>query len=184
MPVLACFALVLTLSSIALPGLAGFAGEFPLLLGVFQRGWAEPAAHSIQLQTIAVLSLAGVVLGAWYMLWMFERVFFGTPRKRQPFSPRVHAGEAAPTVGDLSPREIVCLVLVVVPIVWIGLQPRFFLDRMAPTLDDLMKPAMRAVEKRGERKVFRELPGIAKPQAARVGGKPPTPRFQSPIPNR
>jgi NADH-quinone oxidoreductase subunit M len=175
MPVLASFALVLTLSSIALPGLAGFAGEFPLLLGVFQRGWASPlAVHATQLQTIAVLSLSGVVLGAWYMLWMFKRVFFGTPQKPHGF--RAHAEKAVgwdkrsavpptdddsaggtslrlshPTVGDLSPREIVCLALVVVPIFWIGLQPRFFLDRMAPTLDDLMKPAMRAVEERGAR---------------------------------
>ena len=78
---------MLVLSSIALPGLNGFAGEFLLLLGVFQRGWGEPApAHWLQLRTIAVLSLSGVVLGAWYMLWMYQRVFFG---------PRVEAGHVS-----------------------------------------------------------------------------------------
>ena len=145
MPVLAFFALVLTLSSIALPGLAGFAGEFPLLLGVFQRGWAQPVApHAIQLQTIAVLSLGGVILGAWYMLWMYQRVFFGPPRN--------HAGKRpGRTRRDLSLREMLCLAPLAAAIFWIGLQPRFFLDRMAPTLDDLMQPAMQAVEERGER---------------------------------
>lgn len=147
MPVLAGLAMVLTLSSIALPGLAGFAGEFPLLVGVFQRGWAEPAvAHSTQLKTIAVLSLSGVVLGAWYMLWMFQRVFFGTPHKPHG-TVRKELDEGA--VGDLSLREIICLTLVVVPIFWIGLQPRFFLDRMGPTLDELMAPAIQAATDRG-----------------------------------
>ncbi len=78
LPVLSFFTLVLVLSSIALPGLNGFAGEFLLLAGLFQRGWAEPApAHWLQLRTIAVLSMSGVILGAWYMLWMYQRVFFG-----------------------------------------------------------------------------------------------------------
>ncbi|MGA7702045.1 MAG: NADH-quinone oxidoreductase subunit M, partial [Thermoguttaceae bacterium] len=145
MPVLACFALLLTLSSIALPLTAGFAAEFPLLLGVFQRGWATvSAAHAVQLRTIAVLSLGGAVLGAWYMLWMYQRVFFTSPRQ--------HGGKRnVDPVRDLSLREVFCLAPLVVMILWIGLQPRFFLDRMGHTLDDLMKPAMQAVEKEGER---------------------------------
>jgi NADH-quinone oxidoreductase subunit M len=166
MPVLCFFAMVLTLSSIALPGLAGFAGEFPLLLGVFQRGWAEPdVAGAVQLKTIAALSLSGVVLGAWYMLWMFQRVFFGPPHDAivtdSSFSPGVHAGETA-HVNDLSPREIFCLAPLIVLIFWIGLQPCFFLDRMTPTLNDLMRPAVQAAEeggeKRGERGEGRAFP--------------------------
>ena len=145
MPVLACFAMLLTLSSIALPFTAGFAGEFPLLLGVFQRGWAAPAAaHATQLRIIAVLALGGVILGAWYMLWMYQRVFFASPRQRG-------GKRQTEPVRDLSLREVLCLTPLVVMIFWIGLQPRFFLDRMGPTLNDLMKPAMQAVEKRGER---------------------------------
>jgi NADH-quinone oxidoreductase subunit M len=174
MPVLAALALVLTLTSIALPGLAGFAGEFPLLIGVFQRGWGQPvAAHAIQLQTIAVLSLSGVVLGAWYMLWMFRRVFFGPTNKLHKHQERDQTGG---DVGDLSLREICCLAIVVVPIFWIGLQPRFFLDRMAPTLDNLMKPAMQAAEEKGGRNVVQKAHAIAKPQAVGVGGEPATPQ--------
>ena len=179
LPVLAGFALVLTLSSIALPGLAGFAGEFLLLLGVFQRGWAGPAAaHAVQLRTIAVLSLGGVVLGAWYMLWMYQRVFFGPPRKRtgdvvgwdkRSAVPPTGATAASETIRDLSLREVLCLTPLVVMIVWIGLQPRFFLDRMAPTLDDLMAPVMQAANP-------------AKPQATKFA-KPQAVDFQSLIPN-
>jgi NADH-quinone oxidoreductase subunit M len=158
MPRLAFFALVLTLSSIALPGLAGFAGEFPLLLGVFQRGWAATASpHDTQLRVIAVLSLGGVVLGAWYMLWMYQRVFFGEPHNK-PNSHELTAsreltvpGEPAPPVRDLSLREVCTLTPLVIMIFWIGLQPQFFLDRMRSTVDDLMQPAMRAVEERGEK---------------------------------
>ncbi len=145
MPRLACFAMLFALSSIALPLTAGFAGEFPLLLGVFQRGWATvAAAHAAQLRTIAVLSLGGVILGAWYMLWMYRRVFFGSPQQ--------HSGrrEAEP-VRDLSPREVFCLAPLAAAIIWIGVQPRFFLDQMGGTLDNLMRPAMLAVEEEGER---------------------------------
>ena len=64
LPVLAFFVLVLTLSSIGVPGLNGFVGEFLILLGTFQRGWAEaPAAHWLQFRVIGVLGVTGVVLG-------------------------------------------------------------------------------------------------------------------------
>jgi NADH-quinone oxidoreductase subunit M len=58
--------------------LNGFAGEFLLLTGAFQRGWSEaPEGLGSQLLWIAVLSTLGVVLGAWYMLYLVQRVFFG-----------------------------------------------------------------------------------------------------------
>jgi NADH-quinone oxidoreductase subunit M len=174
LPVLAFFMLVLTLSSIALPGLAGFSGEFVLLLGVFQRGWAEVASpHWLQLRLIAVLSMSGVVLGAWYMLWMYQRVFFGEkegpgardqgpdthdhPSSLMPHPSSVASsplppveGQGAHGVHDLSLREVLCLTPLIMMIVWIGLQPQFFLDRMAPTLNELMTPAMKAVDESGE----------------------------------
>jgi NADH-quinone oxidoreductase subunit M len=75
---LSFFFLLLTFSSIGLPGLNGFAGEFLLLNGAFQRGWSEaPEALGSQLLWIAVLATFGVVLGAWYMLHLVQRVFFG-----------------------------------------------------------------------------------------------------------
>jgi NADH-quinone oxidoreductase subunit M len=135
LPVLAFFMLVLTLSSIGVPGLNGFVGEFLILFGMFERGWAAaPAAHWLQFRVIAVLAVSGVILGAWYMLWLYQRVFFGPLRE-----PAQEKAAAAPR--DLSGREICCLVPLLVFILWIGLQPRFFLDRMAPTLETLIAPA-------------------------------------------
>ena len=70
--------LLFTLSSIGLPGMNGFAGEFLILLGMFQRAWVDaPGPLGPQLIVIAVLAVSGVVLGAWYMLWLVQRVFFG-----------------------------------------------------------------------------------------------------------
>jgi NADH-quinone oxidoreductase subunit M len=139
LPVLAFFMLVLTLSSIAVPGLNGFVGEFLILFGMFERGWAAaPAAHWLQFRLIAVLAVSGVILGAWYMLGLYQRVFFGPLRE-----PAHEPAAAAPR--DLSPREVCCLVPLVVFILWIGLQPRFFLDRMAPTLETLIAPAMQVL---------------------------------------
>lgn len=141
LPVLAFFAVVLTLSSIAVPGLNGFAGEFLVLLGVFQRGWVEaPADLWLQFRVLGVVGVGGVILGAWYMLWMVQRVFFGQLRE-----PERKPADASP--HDLSLREIGCLAPLLVLIIWIGLYPRFFLDRMTPTLDALMTPAMQAAEK-------------------------------------
>ena len=78
LPILAFFMLVLTLSSIGLPGLNGFVGEFMLLLGMFQRAWTETVPfYAWQYRLIAVMAVSGVVLGAWYMLWLVQRVFFG-----------------------------------------------------------------------------------------------------------
>ncbi len=135
-PRLASFMLVLTLASIGLPGLGGFVGEFLVLLGMFQRGWAEaPAALAVQYRVISVAALSGVVLGAWYMLALVLRVFFGPLRE-----PAAEHGQ--PPVRDLNPREVLALSPLVVWIVWIGIQPGFFLDRMAPTLDRLTAAAM------------------------------------------
>jgi len=130
LPILSFFMLVLTLSSIGLPGLNGFVGEFLLLLGMFQRAWIETTPfYAWQFRIIAVLAVSGVVLGAWYMLWLVQRVFFG-PLKEP-------ATDAHEPVRDLCFREIFALFSLVVFIVWIGLQPRFFLDRMSPTLNNL-----------------------------------------------
>ena len=109
LPILAFFTLVLVLSSIGLPGLNGFAGEFLLLLGMFQRGWGEaPRADGWQFRVIAVLSVSGVVLGAWYMLWMYQRVFFG-PLREPPQHAAPHAASDAPPIRDLSLREVLAL---------------------------------------------------------------------------
>lgn len=144
LPVLAFFMLLMTLSSIGLPGLNGFAGEFLLLVGMFQRAWAGPIGLLALYRAVSVLAVFGVVLGAWYMLWLVERVFFGPLRE-----PAVEHGQPSPPIRDLSAREVAGLVPLVVFIVWIGLQPSFFLNRMGPALDRLTAAAVRAADRGG-----------------------------------
>ncbi len=94
------------------------------------------------ISAIAVLAVLGVVLGAWYMLWLVQRVFFG-PLKEADHS------HSAPPVRDLSPHEIAALAPLVVFIVWIGLHPQFFLSRMQPTLEPLSRNAAQALHRTG-----------------------------------
>lgn len=143
LPILSFFMLIMTLSSIGLPGMNGFAGELLVLVGMFQRAWAQAVSGPVIVyRVISVLAVFGVVLGAWYMLWLFQRVFFGPLRE-----PKVeHHGEAQEPIRDLSTREIASLIPVVVLIFWIGLQPSFFLERMKPTLDRLTDGVMRTAD--------------------------------------
>ncbi len=142
LPILAFFMLVMTLASIGLPGLNGFAGEFLLLLGMFQRAWTEaPPAWAVHFRVIAVLALTGVILGAWYMLNLVQRVFFGPLREPALDNHHDHA-----PVRDLTFREIMALSPLVVFIVWIGIQPSFFLERMTPTLDRITLGSEQALQ--------------------------------------
>ena len=112
MPVFAAFFMVVTLSSIGLPGLNGFVGEFLILVGTFK-------ANGLY----AVIAATGVILAAAYMLWMFQRVMFGELTKPEN---RV--------LKDLSKREILVLSCVTLFIFWIGIYPQTFLSRMEPTV--------------------------------------------------
>jgi len=117
------------LSSLGLPGLNGFPGEFMLLLGMFQRSWVAPPPEWATLyKTLSVLSVFGVVLGAWYLLWMVKRVFFG------PLKEPARHGEP---IRDLSLREIGALAPLVVVVIWIGVYPGFFFSRMAADVDPI-----------------------------------------------
>jgi NADH-quinone oxidoreductase subunit M len=111
-----CF-MIVTLSSIGLPGLNGFVGEFLILLGAFEtaRPWAIVAA-------------LGVILSAIYMLWMFQRVMFGKIRH-----------EANLLLKDLTPREWAVLVPVLVLIVWLGVYPDPFLRTMDASIAGLLE---------------------------------------------
>ncbi|MBI81607.1 MAG: proton-translocating NADH-quinone oxidoreductase subunit M [Planctomycetaceae bacterium] len=128
LPILTFFMLIFTMSSIGLPGLNGFTGEILVLLGVFQRAWmGAPAGYFKVLILIAVLSVFGVVLGAWYMLWLVQRVFFG-PLKEPPRTTDEQ------TITDLNFREILALAPLSLMVLWIGLQPSFFLRHIDPFL--------------------------------------------------
>jgi NADH-quinone oxidoreductase subunit M len=108
MPVFATFFMIVTLSSIALPGTNGFVGEFLILVGTFK---ATPV--------YGVLGATGVILAAAYMLWMFQRVMFGAITH-----------EENRTLKDLNLREVVTLIPIVVMIIWMGVFPKFFFKKM------------------------------------------------------
>lgn len=125
MPVLASFMLLFTFSSIGLPGLNGFAGEILILIGTFQSAWATTWGAGGGLRFVSVLAVLGVVLGAWYMLWLYREVFFGKLKEPDTNGRRVR---------DLNGREIAALLPLAILVFWIGLYPKFFLIRMEPTL--------------------------------------------------
>ena len=108
MPVFAAFFLVAMFSSIGLPGLNGFVGEFLILLGAFE-------AHRI----FAVLAAIGIILGAVYMLWMYQRVMYGEI-----------TNDANRHLKDMSGREIALMIPIVVLMFWIGIYPNTFLRKM------------------------------------------------------
>jgi len=115
-PVMAGLWLVVSLSSLALPGLNGFVGEFPILLGTFQTN-----------RTAAVLATLGAVLAALYLLWAYQRIFHG------PLE-----GEANTSTRDLNRREIGVLAPLLVLIVAIGLYPKPLFDLVTPSVDRVL----------------------------------------------
>lgn len=136
LPVLAFFMLLFTFSSIGLPGLNGFAGEILIFLGIFQRSWAAaPPEISSQLRALSVLALTGVVLGAWYMLWLVLRTFFG----------KLKTPDTDTKVRDLNLREILALAPLAVFVVWIGVCPQFFLRPVQQPVQRLTQSAERIV---------------------------------------
>ncbi len=115
MPIFATIFLIVTLSSIGLPGLNGFVGEFKILLGSF-------VANAFS-KWYVVFATSGVILAAVYMLWMYQRVMFGTPNS---------TNESLP---DLNPRELAVLLPILLFIVWIGVYPNTFLKPMEPAVN-------------------------------------------------
>ena len=116
MPLFAVAFMIITLSSIALPGTNGFIGEFLILLGAWKV--------SPLLTAIAGL---GVILGAVYMLWMYGRVMFGpihNPKNEH--------------LKDLSIREMLVLAPLIVAVFAMGLFPNFFLEKMRPSIEHFL----------------------------------------------
>ena len=106
---------IATLSSIGLPGLNGFVGEFLILIGTWSsahRWWAIAAA-------------TGVILSAIYMLWLVQRVFWN------PFN------EQNRSLPDIRANEFVAAALLIVLMVWIGVRPNDVLDRLHNSVESL-----------------------------------------------
>ncbi|RPH92789.1 NADH-quinone oxidoreductase subunit M [candidate division KSB1 bacterium] len=113
MPIYASLFMIIALSSIGLPGLNGFVGEFLILLGTF----ASNAMY-------AVLGTAGIILAAIYLLWMYQRVFFGQITNEENLK-----------LKDVNLREGFIIGVLVVLAIWIGVYPDPFLSRMQPSLE-------------------------------------------------
>jgi len=125
-PLLATFFLIIGLASIGLPGTNGFVGEFLILLGAFKANWIY-----------AAVAVTGVIFGAAYFLWYYERAMFG---------PLV---EGVQSLADLNAREKLICVALCVMIFWIGLYPAPFLNMMNPSIQAVVdrlerKPAVAA----------------------------------------
>ena len=116
MPIYAGFFIFMAFASIGLPGLNGFVGEFLVLLGSYST-----------LPTLAIIAAFGVVLGAIYMLWAYERVFTGVPDK-----------EENKVLSDLSLREISLLAPLAALVLVIGLYPSVLLDKIAPSTEAVL----------------------------------------------
>ncbi len=112
MPIFAAVFAVTMFSSIGLPGLNGFIGEFLILVGAFQYN-----------KVYAGIALLGIILGAAYMLWLFQRMMFGELDK-----PENQA------LSDMNRREIAYMVPLVIFMFWIGLYPKPFIRIMEPAV--------------------------------------------------
>ncbi|MFM8635104.1 MAG: NuoM family protein [Planctomycetia bacterium] len=163
-PWLTVLFMLFTFSSIGLPGLNGFVGEFMILAGSFQRAWtgvAGPLAKPYLI--LSVSAVVGVVLGAWYMLWAVERVFFGPSRE----PPRTgghghtnqdhhgdhhhhggHGGHEDADRCDLRWHEAAALLPLVLFVIWIGVAPQEGLRPSAAAIEQSSRAAREAFDQR------------------------------------
>ena len=115
-PAFSALFLIVSLSSLGLPGLNGFVGEFLILVGAFQVN-----------RLVAALATSGIVFAAVYLLWMCQRVIFG---------PVTHPENRR--LADLSAREWAVLVPALVLIVWIGVYPVAFTGKTEASVGALI----------------------------------------------
>lgn len=116
MPIYAAFFMVFTLASIGLPGTNGFIGEFLILLGAFTAS-----------KTLGVLAATGIIIGAGYMLWLYQKIFFGeiTPKLKEH--------------KDIDLREFLTLAPMIILVIWIGVYPNIFLSFMDVSVQNLIE---------------------------------------------
>jgi NADH-quinone oxidoreductase subunit M len=116
MPIYAAFFMVFTLAAIGLPATNGFVGEFLILLGGFTASkWA------------GVLASTGIIIGAGYMLWLYQRVFFLEINKKVAGLP------------DMDIRETITLIPMLLLVLWIGIYPNSFLGFMHASVQHLLE---------------------------------------------
>jgi len=146
MPKLAAFFLFVALSSLGLPMLNGFVGEYLVLLGTYQRHW--------QWATWAAL---GVILSACYLLWSYQRVFFGETMR-----------DKNRTLPDASAREKWILAIMAVVTLWMGIGPTFITARTAAASQDVIDQV------EPQRPYEAAAPNLAKPDGILSRGAAPS----------
>jgi NADH-quinone oxidoreductase subunit M len=175
MPIFATIFMIVTFSSIGLPGTNGFVGEFLVLIGAFES----------EIRWWAIVASSGVIFAAVYMLWMFQRVMFGqldNPKNQK--------------LTDLDAREIGIMIPLIILIFVMGLYPKPFIDKMEPSVNKLVSqirpasmnvksaqatmpaaigtPSMPSVH--GDKPAAAQMPaGHGEPSAAPAGHSAPAP---------
>ncbi len=170
MPVFAGVFLIVTLGSAGLPGLSGFIGEFLTIFGTFTAS----DSHLPVPRLFAALAATGVILGAVYLLYMFQKVMFGPITK-----------DANRNLKDLSGREIAVFIPIVAMIFFMGIVPGPFLKAAEPAVDRFILTYERQLERsrnyeadRAKKKQQKQAAAAAKAAKARaahrldVPGKP------------
>ena len=122
-PIFSALSLVVILSSMGLPGLNGFVGEFTILLG--SMGAEEALGQNAWIYT--AFASSGVILAAVYLLWMFQRVFMG------PLDKEENRG-----LRDVNRRELAIFIAFLIFIVWIGIYPQPYFNLMDTSVGDLV----------------------------------------------
>jgi NADH-quinone oxidoreductase subunit M len=143
-PVFATVFVITALASIGLPGTSGFIGEFLALLGTFET---HPR--------VAIMAATGVIFAAYYMLPMVQRVWFNALDKPENES-----------VRDLSRRELVVLGPLVAAMIWMGVYPKPFLERMEVSLTELIESVEQRRAPALSGSMFTEPETVAAPVAA------------------
>jgi NADH-quinone oxidoreductase subunit M len=122
MPVYATVTMIMFLSSMGLPLLNGFVGEFTILQGTFMENWRW-----------AAWAVPGVILAAAYLLWLYQRVFFGSVTN--PKNEKLH---------DLTPRELATFVPLIIMALWIGLYPKPFFQILEQPVSQISRTVREA----------------------------------------
>jgi NADH-quinone oxidoreductase subunit M len=116
MPIYAAFFMVFTLAAIGLPGTNGFIGEFLILVGGFTAS-----------KTMGALAATGIIIGAAYMLWLYQRIFF------MKINPKIQGHP------DMNLREILTIAPLIILVLWIGIYPNTFLSFMDASVQNLIE---------------------------------------------
>jgi len=137
------------MGSAGLPALSGFVGEFLTILGTFIAGDTLPKGYSFPMpRLMGALAATGVVLGAVYLLWMFQKVFFGKLDKAKNGK-----------LKDLSGSELATFIPLVIAIFLMGLFPRPLLAAMEPSVQKFTREfGRRVAECDGPPHVYGSIP--------------------------